>query len=705
MTGSVSALFEPRNIVIMGASDRNWSVRVHGNLARLGFPGAVHLVNPNRKELWGQPCYASLSELPEAPDHLAIFLPADDTIAAIDSAGEYGARSASLFAAGFGEGGDAEGKARALRLKAALTKSNIAGVGPNCMGLSVGRSRFATIPDEQLDLDEGGSVALITQSGMLMQTLSRGLKSGGCAISYMISCGNQTGLTFSDYFRQLALDDDLRVIACYVESIPDGPKFFEAAAIAHERGKTIVVTKIGGSEKSRRAALAHTGALAGNLKAFDVLAREAGMIRAENIEDLVDSAIVLAKHPRPRGNRVGVVTNSGAIKSLSTETAEALSIALPELSAEAGAAIRRASPDVEPSNPLDTKRTLTAEQYVATIAAVHDDPSVDAVLVAAAVPRAAGLDRKLKNFYALDDYIAKHATKPVVCFSPVTADQSEYTQTLRTELSHTTWLRDLNKSLRVVSRLGGSARPPLTRHAGCDQVEARRLLEKLNAASPTRTLSEAASKGIVRLFGVATPREFILPVADLDRLPARLSDMRFPVVAKAVAPAVAHKSDAGLVLLELRDADATIAAARSLVARCAELDVTCEGVLIAEMLKGGVEVVVGMHRDPESGPVVMFGAGGVLLELIGDVTFGPPGLDAARARDMVASTRVARLLDGFRGAPKCDTDALVDCIVAMGRLAAELGDTVESVEINPLLVRPDGAYALDALIVCRDVEH
>ena len=230
-------------------------------------------------------------------------------------------------------------------------------------------------------------------------------------------------------------------------------------------------------------------------------------------------------------------------------------------------------------------------------------------------------------------------------------------------------------------------------------------MEKLNAASPTRTLSEAASKGIVRLFGVATPREFILPVADLDRLPARLSDMRFPVVAKAVAPAVAHKSDAGLVLLELRDADATIAAARSLVARCAELDVTCEGVLIAEMLKGGVEVVVGMHRDPESGPVVMFGAGGVLLELIGDVTFGPPGLDAARARDMVASTRVARLLDGFRGAPKCDTDALVDCIVAMGRLAAELGDTVESVEINPLLVRPDGAYALDALIVCRDVEH
>ena len=705
MTGSVSALFEPRNIVIMGASDRNWSVRVFGNLARLGFRGDVHLVNPNRKELWGRRCYASLSELPEKPDHLAIFLPADDTIAAIDSAGDVGARSASLFAAGFGEGGDAEGKARAQSLKTALTKSNIAAVGPNCMGLSVGRSRFATIPDEQLDLDEGGSVALITQSGMLMQTLSRGLKSGGCGISYMISCGNQTGLTFADYFSQLALEDDLRVIACYVESIPDGQSFFEAASLAHARGKTIVVTKIGGSEKSRRAALAHTGALAGNLKAFDVHAREAGIIRAENIEDLVDSAIVLSKHPRPKGARIGLVTNSGAIKSLSTETAESLSIVMPDLCEDSCAAIRKALPDVEPSNPLDTKRTLTAEQYIATIAAVHDDPGVDAVLIAEELPRAAGLDRKLKNFYALDEYVATRARKPVVCFSPVTADQSEYTQELRNELSHTIWLRDLNKSLRVVSRLGETSRQPLNHTTRGGDADTLQRLETLRRASPARALSESASKEIVRLFGIDTPREIIIPSSELSSLSSRLGGMRFPVVAKAVAPTVTHKSDVGLVILDLSDAADACDAAHRLIARCAELGVECEGVLLAEMLKGGVEVVVGVHHDPESGPVVMFGAGGVLLELIGDVAFGPPGIDESRARDMINSTRVARLLDGFRGAPKCDINALVGVIVAMGRLAADIGDAVESVEINPLLVLPDGAFALDSLIVCRDAEY
>src|SRR4051812_9598929 len=196
---NVGALFAPRNIVLVGASDRNWSARVHGILDRLGYAGSIYLVNPNRSELWGRKCYPSLAALPEAPDHLAVFLPAEETIAIIEAATPLGARSASLFAAGFGEGGDRAGATRAARLKTALGRSGIAAVGPNFMGLSDGKAIFATIPDEHLDITAGGPVAVVTQSGMLIQTLNRGIQGGGAPISYLISCGNQIGLTFADY--------------------------------------------------------------------------------------------------------------------------------------------------------------------------------------------------------------------------------------------------------------------------------------------------------------------------------------------------------------------------------------------------------------------------------------------------------------------------------------------------------------------------
>jgi len=702
LSANIEALFAPKNIVLVGASDRNWSARVHGTLARLGYSGGVYLVNPNRKELWGKTCYSSLADLPEAPDHLAVFLPADETIATIEAATTVGARSASLFAAGFGEGGDDVGESRALRLKSALSRSGIAAVGPNCMGLSVGRSRFATIPDEQLEVAARGSVAIVTQSGMLIQTLSRGIQSGGGSVSYLISCGNQIGLTFADYFAHLADDEEIRVIACYIESVRDSAAFFAAAAKARRNGKTVVVTKIGGSEKARRAALAHTGSLAGSLRVFDVFAHEHGIVRAETIEDLVESCIFLSKSRRPAGRRIGLITNSGAVKSLSSEAGESLGVTFSDLSPSTGEKITSVIPDITLSNPLDTKRTLTAEQYVATVAAVHDDPSVDMVLLAEELPRAAGIDRKLKNFSALDDFIATSASKPIVCFSPVTTEQNEYIQKVRGELPHIAWLRDLNKTLRVASSLGPSRHPPLQHGAVEHGRAAREHLAELagNSAGP-KVLDEKSSTDFLRRFGIQSPREVFVRDWNYVLVSAAAELVAFPVVIKAVCADVAHKSDAGLVFLNLRDEAELRHAYAQLVERCAGLGLTTRGILVAQHMVGGVEVVIGVHRDPEMGPVVMFGAGGILLELIRDVAFGPPGLDAARARDMIESTRVARLLEGYRGAPRCDVDSLVEALVAMGTLADDVGDAIESVEINPLLVRPDGAFALDALVVTR----
>lgn len=694
---NIGALLAPRNVVLVGASDRNWSVRVHENLRRLGYPGDVFLVNPNRDELWGSRCYPSLADLPAAPDHLAIFVPADQTLDVLANAA--GARSASLYAAGFGEGGDPKGNERAERLRGILEETRIAAVGPNCMGLAVGASRFCTVPDEQLSPLAPGPVAALTQSGMLVQTLSRGLESANLTLSHLISCGNQIGLTFADYINALAGDDALRVIACYVESVQNADHFFASARNAKANGKTVVVVKIGGSPAARAAALAHTGSLAGSHAAFDALAQDTGVVRVDTLEDMVEACTFLARASRPCGSRFALVTNSGALKSLMTEASDACGITLPQLSDETEKKLLQALPEAEPSVPYDTKRTLPTTQYMACIQALHDDPCVDGLLIAEELPRAEGIERKIANFRALDAWVGQGGRKPVAFVSPLTLRESDYMHRTRAELQNTPWLRDLTKAMRVAGRLAAPEFAPLAQ--GEVGAEKNRHLESLRAraSSGQRALNEAESKGLLASYGIASAPEEIL--SNASEAVAAAARIGFPVVLKAVSASVPHKSDAGLVFLNLHDEASVSSAASTAAERCARLGAPLEGLLVARQIKGGVEMVIGVHRDPEVGHVVMVGAGGVLLELVQDVAFGPPGLDHARALAMIARLRASKLLAGYRGAPACDVNALADALVNLGALARDLGDVIESVDVNPLVALPEGAFALDGLVVLR----
>lgn len=702
---NIGALLAPRNVVLVGASDRNWSVRVHENLRRFGYEGGVYLVNPNRTELWGSRCYPSLADLPEAPDHLAIFVPAGQTLDVLDNSA--GARSASLYAAGFGEGDEEEGHARARRLSAILERTRIAAVGPNCMGLAVGASRFCTVPDEQLTPLSPGPVAAITQSGMLVQTLSRGLESADLALSHLISCGNQVGLTFADYIDALADDAHLRVIACYVESVHNAPRFFEAARKARAGGKTVLVVKIGGSQAAREAALAHTGSLAGSHAAFDALAQEAGVVRVETLEDMIEAAAFLARARRPKGRRIALITNSGAMRSLMTEASGACGVELAPVAPATVAKLEEILPEAEVSIPYDTKRTLPSAQYMACVQALHDDDNFDAVLIAEELPRAEGIERKVANYRALDAWVGEGAHKPVACVSPLTLRETKYMMRTRAELPNMPWLRDLNKAMRVMARVAAHDLPPLKPKPPRAQARtlALALAERARkaAGSGPIALNEADSKALLTAYGVkAAPEEVVQDAGAAADAATRIG---FPVVLKAVSAAIPHKSDAGLVFLDLKDADAVRAAAATAAERCASLGAPLEGLLVARHVRGGVEMVIGVHRDPEVGHVVMVGAGGVLLELVEDVAFGPPGLDEPRARAMIARLRAAKLLHGYRGRPPGDVDALARAIVDLGALAADLGDLVESVDVNPLVVLPDGAMALDGLVVLRQSQQ
>ena len=714
--GNIGALFGPRNVVMVGASDRNWAPRVYGNLQRFGFAGRVMLVNPNRTELWGQPCYAALSDLPEKPDHLALFVPADATLEILEEGAKLGVRSASLFAAGFGEGGDAKGLARADRLRAVLQAGNIAAIGPNCMGLAVGASHFSTVPDEQHAALEPGPVAAMTQSGMLVQTIGRGLMDAGLRLSYLLSCGNQIGLSIADFIDYLAEDTQLRVIVCYIEAVPDAAKFLAAARKAREQGKTIVAVKIGGSEEVRRAALAHTGSLAGSLEAFDAYAREAGVVRVECLEDAIEAAKFLSRMPRPQGRRVGVMTNSGALKSILTQAAEACGIALPTLAPATSDQLLAAMPDAEPSNPYDCKRTIPDQTYLACIKALHGEAETDVTLSVEELPRADGIRRKVDNLQAMENWMLSGGagSKPFAYMSAVTLHDTPYMHELRSSLTQAPWMHDVFKTFRTIARLGVQplgVQPLGDGPVDCPQKspEQKALVDRWqNFARDLKepaALTEVQAKEIVAAYGITLPVEQV--AGNVEEAVNAAAAIGYPVVLKAVTRDITHKSDAGLVITGLSGPEAVRDAAGLVILRCQEAGARLDGILVAQHVAGGTEMVLGIHRDPEMGPVVMAGMGGVWLEIFKDVAFAMPGVHAAGALKAIAETRAWQLLQGYRGTKPADVEAYACAMAALGRLAIDFGSCLESVDLNPVLVRDagQGAIALDALVVLRPPEN
>lgn len=696
---SLEALFHPRNVVLVGASDRpgHWSGRVWSNLARFGFKGAVYAVNPNRREIFGVPCHATLEDLPEPPDHLALFVPADATLEMLEAGGRLGVRSATIFAAGFGEGGDSEGAAKAVRLRGILQRYGIAAAGPNCMGIACGRTGLVTIADETLQPLGKGPVAVLTQSGMLTSTINRALNDRGLGVSHIVSCGNQTGLTFADYLDAIADDADVRVVLCYVEMIRDAARFLDACRKAASQGKSVVVVKIGGSAEARAAALAHTGAMVGSLDAFDAAATGSGIIRVDSLEEAIEAAELLSRASRPRGTRFAFMTNSGAMKSLMTEAAVRHGLSLAHLSPTTADAIANALGEgAEPGNPLDTKKTIPTDTYLACVDALGRSGDADLVVLIEELPREGGVARKVRNFEALDRWARDggDGRAEVAVLSPLALGDTPYMKELRETLTVLPMLRGLDTTFRMLARLGRSPRADASEAVGKYATPPR------VSAQPT-PLTEPESKRIIASAGIRVPHEAV--AATPDTAAAAAMSIGFPVVMKAVATDVSHKSDAGLVILSVRNETDAREAAALLAERCGKIGACLEGILIAEQISGGTEMVLGLHHDPEMGPVLMVGLGGVWLEVMKDVAFAPLDLTRQTALETIGRTKAWRLLDGFRGSKRGDVLALADAMVALGRLGLELGDKLESIDINPIVVLEEGrgAVALDALVVTR----
>ena len=707
----VGALVAPRNVVIVGASDRpgNWALRAWRNLQRYQFPGKIFLINPKRDEILGDKCYPDFAALPEPPDHILVVTPASAVPDVLEEGAAAGARSATVFSSGFGEAYDEAGAALGVRLREVIARTGLGVSGPNCMGNICKPAGFVTLTEDRPLNMAMGEVALVGQSGGVMIFVNQALEERGMFARYLITSGNEAGLQVADYIAYFATESELKVIIVYVEAVADLGRFVEACRLARAAGKSVIAIKLGQSEEGRKAALAHTGSLAGTVAAFDAVAADAGVIRADTLDDAVELAELLAHTGAPTGRRLGAVTLSGAYRGLLLDAAERHGLSFPALAPQTVERLEKVmGVGSLISNPIDGGFSVLSspQAYKACIEAMQDDPNIDMVLLQEAIPREPGSNRAESYIKLVEDYVAEGGHKPLSFVTLASHGQTNHSRAIRHGAPHVSFLQEANKALRAIA---AAARRDEAEALAKGHDEARAptppLVAELRAQAAhllaPMALDEARSKTLLAAYGVPLPREGL--AQDVEEAVGLAARIGYPVVLKAVCSTLTHKSDVGAVQLNLRDEASLRAAWRRIEDNLAAHDFAdaLEGMLVAQMVTGGLELVMGVHRDPEMGPVVMGGAGGVLLELIRDVAFAAPPLNIAKAHDLIARTKAGQLMKGYRGSGALDADAYAQALVALGRMASDLGDVLESVDVNPFLLLDKGGVALDALVVLR----
>jgi acetyltransferase len=479
--------------------------------------------------------------------------------------------------------------------------------------------------------------------------------------------------------------------------------------LARATGKAIVAVKLGQSEAGRTAAMAHTGSLAGSVEVFDALAGELGVIRADTLDDAVEVTELLAHTGAPAGARLGAITLSGAFRGLILDAAERNQLALPALAPQTTHRLNAVlGVGSLVSNPIDGGFGVltSAENYLASIEAMQADPNLDMLLLQEALPREAGSTRAESYIAMVEAYAAGGARKPIAFVTPVSHGQTDYSRALRARAPHLSFLQEANKALRAIAGVA--------RAGACEQLagtvecvnrqptpEQARSIERMagRASAKSKALNEVESKELLRTYGIMAPAEALV-TSPAEALSAA-DRIGYPVVLKAVAAELTHKSDVGAVALNLSSRAQLAAEYEAMSDRLRQHAIA--GMLVCPQIRGGQELVLGLHRDPEMGLVVMAGSGGVLLELIRDVAFCVPPVSPDKARHMIARTRAGKLMNGYRGSGPLDSEAVVAALVGLGNLAVDLEDVVESIDINPFVALPrgQGGLALDALVVLR----
>lgn len=688
-------LLRPRSVAIVGVSPEpgHMGGSVLANLERCRFEGEIHVVSRSRPEFNGRRCVPSIDELPHGVDAAVLVVPQTVVIEAIAACGRRGVGSAIVFASGFAEMGEA-GRAEQERLAAAAEAANVAMLGPNCIGLcsfGVGAALTFEFNVERPPVSAAPKIGMAAQSGAMAAIMRMAFLAKGLGVTFYISTGNEADLTVEDFLGALIEDDDTRVAALFVEQIRRPAMFLELARRARAIGKPIVVMHAGRSQRARTSASSHTGALAGDHAVTTALLRHAAVTMVDTLEELVDTAEVLARC-KPPVQGPGVITNSGAIKGFALDFCDSIGLDVPRLGSAAAAALKASLPPFASiDNPVDVTaqvlRDLTL--WTSTADALLADPAIGSLCI----PMVVGSPK-----YAMDKVAAllpsiEKAGKPamIAVLGDETPVPPEFTLAWREK--GVPVLRSPERAFRALA------------HATAyGQALAVAEGEPLTIAAPPLprrgTLPEYEGKTYLASLGIAVPQSTLARTIDEARQAA--ARIGYPVALKAQAAALAHKSDAGGVALGIADAAALASAWQRIheAIAAARPELTLDGVLVEAMAERGLELIVGARRDPDWGPVVLVGLGGVWTEALGDVRLMPADLSRDRMAAEIGRLKGARLLRGLRDAPPVDVAAIADVAARVGALMRARTEIAE-IDINPLVAYPTGVLALDALIVAQ----
>ncbi len=694
----LNAILAPASIAVIGASRTAGTIghEIVASLVRCGFTGGVYPVNPKASAICSIPAYPDIESIPAPIDQAIIVVPRDLVQEVVEACARKGVKGLVVISAGFREV-SAEGAERERRLTAFVRAHGMRMLGPNCMGVLNANPVISMNGTFAPHLPPYGKVGFVSQSGAMGLSVLDYAREYGIGISQFVSIGNKPDVSGNDLLLAWEDDPDVETILMYVENFGNPATFLEIASRITRR-KPIIVVKSGRSRAGARAASSHTGALAASDVAVDALLAQAGVLRAGTMEELFDLAMAFSVQRPPASRRIAVVTNAGGPGILAADACEAYGLELPELVPETVARLAPLFPaEASIRNPLDMIASATPKGYRAALGTLLDDPNVDGALaifvpplgvtqedVSLAIASVAEAHPEKTVFGVLMGHkglpqgkATLHAAKVPAYIFPESA--------ARALAAMCRWREWRDRPAAVPELLA------------VNDAVARRLIAAARAAGHTR-LAEAEALELLEAYGIPVARGELAVCA--DQAAEIASRMGYPVVLKIVAPAILHKSDVGGVHVNLADAEEVRRAYYRIVegARTARPDALISGVLVQPMVQTGRELIVGMTRDPLFGPLVMYGLGGVLVEVLRDVTFriAPFGRDDAKR--MMGEIRAASLLDAVRGTAAADRIAVENVLLRVGKLVRDFPEIAE-LDINPLIAMPSGAVAADARVM------
>ncbi|MGH6616536.1 acetate--CoA ligase family protein [Sphingomonas sp.] len=694
---SLDRLLRPRSVAIVGASDKPGALgaSVLANLDRNDFDGAVHLINPKRTEINGRRCLASVDDLPDGVDAAVLAIPRAAVLETIAALARRGVGAAVIFSAGFAEGGP-QGLAEQRKIARIADQGGMVIEGPNCLGLVnyVDRIPLTFVETDAVALGDRPGIGIVSQSGAMAAVLAVTLASRDLGLSFSISTGNEAASGVEDYVDYLVDDRSTHVIAMIVEQFRQPARFLAAARRAREAGKIIVLLHPGRSSAARESAATHTGAMAGDYQLMVTKVRRAGVILAETLEELGDIAEIALRCPAMTSVGVAVMGESGAFKALTLDLCETLALDLPTIDEANAPALRAALPPfVGIANPLDltAQGLVEPDLYFRTLAALFADNRFGAVL--AAIIQTDPVTCGIKVPPILRAVGDLRPTKPIIFagLDEGAAIPAGYIAELRA--LGIPYFPSSERALRAMKRLADFAERDFTPHE--TSALTAPILPEAGGIIP-----EYRAKKMLAPLGIPFPHGRF--VETLQEAIIAAEAIGYPVVLKAQSPELSHKSDAGGVVLGLADTTALEQGWQRLQHDVSHHrpDLALDGVLIENMSRRGIELIVGARNDPEWGPVILVGFGGVTAEIYQDVRLLAPDLPIAAIIEEIHRLKAAALLRGFRGTLPCDVAAVARLVDTLGRLLLT-EPSIREIDLNPVIVYPqgEGVMVLDALIL------